>query len=215
MKKKIPIVVFGGGGHSKVLIEIIKMKDEYSPKYILDPDEKKWGTEIFGAKIIGGDGLIDEVKREGIEHFLVGVGSVKDNSIKKNLYEKGKNIGMKPINVIHPSAIISPSANIGEGAQILANTVINSEAKIGENVLINTGAIVEHDCIIKNHIHISIGARIASGVLIEDLVFIGAGAIIKQGVKIGEGAIIGAGAVVLKDVEPFKKMAGIPAKEIK
>jgi UDP-perosamine 4-acetyltransferase len=214
MKKNIPVVIFGGGGHSKVLIEIIKMGKEYIPKYILDLDKNKWGTEIFGVKIIGGDDLIDDIKKEGIEHFLVGVGSVGDNTIRKNLYEMAINKGLKPINVIHPSAIISPSATVLKGAQIFANAVINSNAKVGENVLINTGAIVEHDCVIKNNVHISIGARLASNVYVDDLVFIGAGAVIKQGIKIGEGAIVGAGAVVIKDVEPYKKMVGVPAKEI-
>ena len=49
---------------------------------------------------------------------------------------------------------------------------------------------------------------------IGDYVFIGPRAIILPGVKVGKGAVVAAGAVVTKDVEPFKIVGGVPAKEI-
>lgn len=51
-------------------------------------------------------------------------------------------------------------------------------------------------------------------VTIEDYAFIGPRAIILPGVKIGKGAVVAAGAVVTKDVEPFKIVGGVPAREI-
>ncbi len=205
-------IILGGGGHSKVVIETIYLLKEFKPLYIIDSDKEKWGKEVLGVKIIGGDELLSNYR--DIKYFAIGVGSVKDNSLRKKLYDYALSLGFEPLNLIHPRAYVSPSAKIEKGCQILAYSIVNSEAKIGENVLINTGAIIEHDCILENHIHVSIGAKIASSVKMESLSFIGAGAVVKQGVKIGKGVVVGAGAVVLKDVLPYKIVAGVPAKEI-
>lgn len=51
-------------------------------------------------------------------------------------------------------------------------------------------------------------------VIIEDYVFIGPRAIILPGVTVKKGAVVAAGAVVTKDVEEFKIVGGVPAKEI-
>lgn len=51
-------------------------------------------------------------------------------------------------------------------------------------------------------------------VVIEDYVFIGPRVTILPNVHIGHGAVVAAGAVVTKDVESFKIVGGVPAKEI-
>ena len=51
-------------------------------------------------------------------------------------------------------------------------------------------------------------------IVIEDDAWIGAGAIILPNVTVGEGAVVGAGAVVTRDVPPYTKVAGVPARPI-
>lgn len=50
---------------------------------------------------------------------------------------------------------------------------------------------------------------------VEDDVWIGAGAFICPGVRIGQGAVVGARSVVAKDVQPWKVVAGNPARIIR
>lgn len=52
-------------------------------------------------------------------------------------------------------------------------------------------------------------------IVIESDVWVGAGAFIGPGVRIGQGAVVGARAVVMKDVPPWKVVAGNPASVIK
>lgn len=205
-------VILGGGGHAKVLVECLRESAVGEPAAILDADRSLWGTELLGIKIRGGDDILPELFREGVLYFAMGVGSVKDNRPRKQLFEMAMAAGLRPLSTAHPSAVISPSAAIGEGTVLFPLSVVGAQAKIGKNVIINTGAIVEHDCVIGDHAHMATGARLAGGVRVAEAAHIGAGATVLQGLCVGQGAVVGAGAVVVRDVEPWTVVVGIPAK---
>jgi len=113
---------------------------------------------------------------------------------------------------VHPSAVISKSASLGEGVTVMAGVLINANSQIGNNVIINTGAIVEHDCIVGDHIHVATGARLAGTVTVGTGSHIGAGAIVLEGRSIGSNSIVGAGAVVVRDVPDEVVVMGVPAR---
>lgn len=205
------IVLLGGGGHAKVLIDLIRVLNQYEIIGILD-EQLKLGTEISGFQVIGADDVLIDLHKKGIKNACIAVGSVKDNSKRKTLYEKVKYAGFSIPALVHPSAIISDKSQIQEGVQVMAGAVIQTNCMIGENTIINTGAIVEHDCIIGRHVHICSGAVISGGCEIQDGVFIGAGATLIQGIKVGKNSIIAAGAVVINDVHANAKVMGVPAK---
>ncbi len=60
--------------------------------------------------------------------------------------------GFKIVNLIHKSALISPSASVEENAGILIMpyVVINAKAKIEKGVILNTSSVIEHECVIGN-----------------------------------------------------------------
>lgn len=126
---------------------------------------------------------------------------------------------------------------IGKGSAIhmWATFYLPRNIRIGEDTIIGEGAVLDGRAplIIGNHVDIAsdvmiynsqhdttaehfaaVESIVKAPVLIEDYVFIGPRAIILPGVRIGKGAVVGAGAVVTKNVEPFKIVGGVPAKEI-
>ena len=208
-------VIFGAGGHARVLLDLILEAGAAEPWALLDPDRARWGEEVYGVRVVGGDECLPHLAADGVSHFVVGVGSVGRGSARKRLYEIGTACGLAPLTLIHPTAVRSSRATLGSGAQVLPAAVVNAAARLGENVLVNTAAVVEHDCTIGNHVHVATGARLAGGVRVGDAAHIGAGATVLQGRVIGAGAIVGAGATVVRDVAPGDVVVGVPARVLR
>lgn len=202
----------GGGGHAKVVIDCLKNRGVALPVAVLDRDTSLWGKELLGVPILGGDDLIEDLKQKGVGHFVVGVGGVGDNSVRRRVFEEGLSHGLVPLTVVHPSAVCSTSAAFGGGTVVLAGAVVNVGAVLGDNVIINTGAIVDHDCVIGDHVHIAPGVTLSGNVKIGSGAHIGTGASIRQNIHIGENSIVGAGSAVVQDVPANVIVKGVPAK---
>ncbi len=114
--------------------------------------------------------------------------------------------------IVHASAVISPQAEIGRGAQILALAVVNAAARIGDGAIVNTGAIVEHDCAVGRSAHLGPRAVLGGDVIVGDGAHVGMGAVVVEGTSVGAGAFIAAGAVVVADVPAGARVAGVPAR---
>ncbi len=211
----IKVIGFGAGGHASVIIEILRFQESYEVVGLLDPKPELRGRDVLNVPVLGGDELLPKVLDEGVTAFFVGLGGAGDNRPRQRLYERALQHKMAPIQVIHPRAVISPSAEIGQGAAIMAGAVINACARLGQNVIVNTNAVVEHDCVIGDHVHIATGAMLASAVRIGHGGHIGAGAVIKQCITVGTMCIVGAGAVVINDVDAEQIVAGVPARRIR
>ncbi|MGE3549976.1 MAG: acetyltransferase [Geobacter sp.] len=208
----LPVLVLGGGGHAKVLIDALLSASTVIAG-IIDPDPLLAGARVLGVPVLGGDAIV--TKFPAGEVLLVnGLGSVGPPLRRKQLFEQFKEQDYRFATVIHPSAIIACDAELGEGVQIMAGTIIQPGCRIGTNTIINTKASVDHDCIIGDHAHIAPGVTLSGGVLVGNASHIGTSATVIQSIKIGESSIVGAGAVVVKDVTAGTTVVGVAAKEI-
>lgn len=208
-----PVIVIGGGGHAKVLIDILLIRGNEVLGYS-DVDTNQKGTKLLGVPMIGDDNIVLEHKPESVE-LVNALGSVRLPAKRKNLFDKFKDRGFTFASVIHPSAVIASDVEIREGAQIMAGAIIQPGSRIGLNTIVNTKTSVDHDCIIGDHVHLAPGTTISGGVTVGAGVHIGVGATVIQGVRIGDNSLIGAGSLVLKDVPKGAKVMGVPAMEAK
>ncbi|WP_019123265.1 acetyltransferase [Brevibacillus massiliensis] len=209
--KNMPVIVLGGGGHAKVLIDTLLQQsvDILGFTDLTMPSEEK----ILGVRYLGPDSIIYGYSTDSIM-LVNGLGSIGAVSRRKHLFCEFKKRGYSFMNVVHPSAVVSPSAVLSEGVQIMAGGVIQSGSTIGENSIVNTKGSVDHDCIIGAHVHLAPGVTLCGGVKIGDEVHIGAGATVIQNIDIGRKSVIGAGALVLKNVPEKVTVYGIPAREV-
>lgn len=194
------VLVYGSrpDGHARVLIELFNL----DVAGLIDDYPENSSHTINGSFVIGDKTLL-ELRDEMV---VLGFGTAR-----------GRGAALEAIvrcapPLIHPSAHVAASAQIGDASQILVNAYIGPGAQLGAGTLVNTGAIVEHDCVLEEACVVGPGAVLAGRVRLGREVEIGSGAIVIPDVRIGNRVIVGAGAVVIRDVPADVTVVGVPAR---
>jgi len=201
-----PVLILGAGGHAKVLLEIlISLNREIIA--IVDPQSKNSLQSLVNCKHYFNDDDVLSFDPKNIS-LVNGVGSLPDNNLRHKLYKKFSSLGYQFITLISPNAVVSSSAILDDGVQVMAGVIVQAGAHLKSNTIINTGAIIEHDCYIGISNHIAPGVTLSGEVKTGNFVHIGTGANVIQGINIGENTVIGAGAIVTKSVNKNGKIFG-------
>ncbi|MFD9627214.1 acetyltransferase [Peribacillus muralis] len=201
------IVLIGEGGHSKVIKDMIDsiagceligyLDDKYERTIV-----KK---ELFFAPLSTASHLLEEFTDI---QFIVAIGN---NQKRKKVVDEMCIPDSYYGTLLHPSSIISPSAEIGLGTVVMPATVINADAKIGRHAIINTGSVIEHDSKLGDFVHISPHGTLTGSVKVEEGAHIGAGATLIPNMAIGKWSVIGAGATIINDIPAHSLAVGTPA----
>jgi sugar O-acyltransferase (sialic acid O-acetyltransferase NeuD family) len=188
------IVLIGGGGHCKSVIDVIEQEGRFEIVGIVErPDFLE--TDVLGYQIIGNDSdLVDLAKK--YKYALITVGQIKSPSLRIKLFDLATKAGFTLPNIISPNAYVSKHSSIGKGVVVMHNAIVNTNASIGDNCIINSKALIEHDCLISKNCHISTNATINGGVTVESGCFIGSSATTKESITIDENSFIKAGSLV-------------------
>jgi len=172
------ILLIGGGGHCKSVIDVIEQEGKYKIAGIVDKKELI-GQEVLGYKVIASDDDL-EVLFTKYKYACVTVGQIKSNHLRVKLFTLLKEIGYELPIIISPLAYVSKHTIIEEGTVVLHHALVNAGAKIGVNCIINSKALIEHDVIIEEHCHISTATVINGGVVVKENTFIGSNTTTKE-----------------------------------
>ncbi len=138
--------------------------------------------------------------------------AVGDNDVRAQIYERLKAAGRNFASVIHPQAVISPSASIGSGVFIAELCAVRTNSSLGDGVVLQAGSIVSHDCSVHDFASLGPNAACASKSVVSSGTALGVGAVIAPGLNIGAHCTIGAGAAVFRDTQPRHSLVGNPAR---
>lgn len=202
------LLIMGGGGHGAVVADAAAESDRWSDIVFLDDD-----TSIKQVLDYSVAGPLSEF-RSFLDSRTEVVVAIGNNRRRLELLELVGQSGGNITTIMHPSAIVSRSADISAGTVIFAGSIIGPGTKVGAGCILNTGATVDHDCVIEDGVHISPGANIAGGVEIGACTWIGIGSSVRELINIGSDSIVGAGAAVVSDVESGNTVVGVPARPV-
>ncbi len=200
-------VIYGAGGHGRVVHNILAEGGQYRPVLWLDSDPKLDGSSLLGTPIV--DDLSLPIAR-GVRHAIVAVG---DNASRLQIATRLLEAGYELINAIHPRSYLSSGViSFGTNVVMCAGAHVCTGGRVANSVILNTACIVDHECRIGEGAHICPGARLAGRVAVERAAFVGLGASIIQNVTVGVGATVAAGAVVIRNVPAGVTVKGVPAR---
>jgi acetyltransferase EpsM len=204
------IIVLGAGGIAIVAAEIARFRGLEIAGFLDDRPEKR-GTVFCGARVLGSFDMLASL-RQDVPQAVIAFAHCHG---RLSVAQKALSYGFSLPSLIHPSAIISPDASIGQGAIIMPGTIVNAGSRIDSSIILNTAASVDHECSIGAGVHIGPGARLSGLVTVGDATWIGIGCIVRESVNIGSNVLVGAGSLVLKDIPAGVVAYGSPARIIR
>jgi acetyltransferase EpsM len=200
------IIIYGGGGHGKAVLDLLRGLGTYRIVGFVD-DGLPAGSQIMGVPILGGSTVLPDLYAQGTRLAINAVGGIGNISTRIKVFEQMAAVGFVCPAIVHPSAVVEPSAVLAAGVQVFPLAYVGSEAQIGYGAIVNTNAVVSHDCVLANYVNISPGAILAGEVQVETAALVGMGVTVNLQVRLGAGARVGNGATVKADV-PAKGIVG-------
>jgi acetyltransferase EpsM len=207
LSAKPRLLVYGASGHGKVVADAALVSDSYDVQGFLDDDEEKWGRKVLGLPVLGGSECLRTLGAGAL--IALGIGS---NERRKRIVEELATRRVSWATIVHRSAVIASSAQIGEGTFVGPLALVHTDAHVGRGCIVNSAAIVEHDNVLGDWVHVGPGAGLAGNVQVGAGTHIGMGARVLPGIHVGEWAIVGAGAVVTRELASGVVAAGVPAR---
>jgi len=188
------IILIGGGGHCKSVIDVIECEGRFKIAGIVDRPNLL-GSSILGYSVIGSDTDLDNLARK-YQYALITVGQIKSPLLRIKLFDLAVKAGFTLPSVISPNAYVSKHSSIGRGTVIMHNAVVNTNVSIGDNCIINSKSLIEHDCSISKHCHISTNVTINGGSKVAPRCFVGSGVTTKELTVLKENSFVKAGSLV-------------------
>jgi sugar O-acyltransferase (sialic acid O-acetyltransferase NeuD family) len=208
------ILIFGTGGNCIDILDSIHEINthvgwrKYAVMGFLDDDPAKRGKEIHGVPILG---PLQAAREYGDCFFVNGIGSPASFRKKEKILSDLQIEPERYESIIHPTAVVSQFARIGQGTVVLQNAVIASDALVGNHVMVLPNTVISHDDVINDYTCIAGGVCISGEVHVGKSCYLGTNCSLIGRIKVGDHSLIGMGSVVLCDVPPQTVFVGNPA----
>ena len=132
--REMNLLILGAGGHGEAIRELAQMLGVFRKIAFLD-DKVKTPLVI---------GPCDDCGRY-VEQYPIAIPSMGDQEVRMHWIEMLAKYGFVLPVLIHPTATVSPSAEIGYGTVIEARATVSSGVRIGNGCIIASGATIDRN----------------------------------------------------------------------
>lgn len=216
------LLIIGAGGFGAVAASIANSmngatvhQNNAAPWLVIgyaDGDAGKRGTWHAERAVLG---TIEEVGRDFRGRDLWFFCAIGDNQARAKMARRAQGFGWKPATLVHPSAIIDSTVEIGAGSCIAPAVVVSYKTKIGAHVVIDSHVSVGHDASLSDFCEVFSGARINGNCRVGEYAMVGCNATLLPGTLVGDRAVVGANSLAQGLVEPDTTIFGVPARVIR
>ena len=199
--KKARILIYGAGRGGQLVAEMLSFTTAIQVVGMVDDNSDLWGKMVAGIEVLGGRELMMDLwLQKRFDAVVISIATPATLGLRKELYLELKEAGLAFTNAIHPSAVISLSAQIGENNVISAGVIIGALAQIGNNNRISTHCNIEHHSIAGSHNFFGSHCVTGGAVSIGDSCVFGLGTMIESLIRIGNGVQVASGVVVTQNL---------------
>lgn len=206
------LVIVGAGGFARETAQAVRDAGDFKLLGHLDDNPDLHGGEVDGVPVLGGCDLVHDLPEARV---VICVGNPRDYAARARLVRR---LGLptdRYATVIHPTAAVSATSEVGPGSVLLAHCVLTAAVRVGAHVAVMPQAVLTHDDVVEDHVTITSGVRLGGGVRLERGAYVGSGALVREGTTVGAWSLIGMGSSVLGDVPPGEVWVGSPARRLR
>lgn len=205
------LYVVGAGGFGRMVAQIVQDMNEDRQQFTLagfiddapTPENEQAANEL-GIPIIGGI----ETLRDRTGEFALAVGS---GAARRALAERVRPTGLSPATLVHPTAQVGATSELGPGAILSLGAMVTSRARTGQFCLHNIYSLTNHDCRLADYVTLSPYATALGGAVCGEASWLSTRSTLNVLTTLGAGSVLAAHAFALHDVPPGVVAKGIPA----
>ena len=198
------VAVLGSGGHGEVIVQLLKAS-AWEVKGVYDDNEEVQCSKYLGFTVFPMSALPKD------SPAIIAIGS---NAVRRKVDMRFP--ATQWVTAVHPSAVVDPTATLGEGTVVMAGAVIQAGVKVGRHVVVNTRSSIDHGCVVGDYATVAPGATLCGTVTLGEGAWVGAGATVKERLTISPGCVLGAGATLVKNMAADSETwVGLPAAPLK
>ena len=206
-----PLILIGGGENAVVVAEAARLANPGRPLAGF-VDVRPPASSALELPWLGDDNEGLRLARAGAHDFVIAVGATGRHPLRRALATRYESAGAWFATIVHPRAIVSPTAVLGAGSIVLAGAVLNAGSVLGAHCLVNTGAILEHDVGLGDYGIVGPGGIIGGGTTIGPDAFLGLGCRVRDHLHLGRRVLLAMGAVLVADAPDDAVLVGVPAR---
>ncbi|MEU6372636.1 NeuD/PglB/VioB family sugar acetyltransferase [Streptomyces sp. NPDC046909] len=206
------LVIVGAGGFARETAQAVRDAGGFELLGHLDDNPGLHGTEVDGVPVLGGGDLVHELTEARV---VICVGNPRDYAARARLARRFDLPPDRYATVIHPTAAVSATSEIGPGSVLLAHCVLTAAVTVGAHVSVMPHVVLTHDDVVEDYATLTAGVRLGGGVRLETGAYVGSGALVREGVTVGAWSQIGLGSTVLGDIPPGEVWVGSPARRLR
>lgn len=158
MLKDRVLLILGAGGYGLAVAEAAELSGQWQNIVFAD-DSWPVMQQVSVYNIVSNIVNLHQLDTVNIQTIV----AVGNNSLRCQWQQTLLALGLELTSVIHPQAVISPTAQIGLGVSIMAGCVVGSKTMINDGVILNIGTLLDHDVVIEQFAHLSVGVKVAGG----------------------------------------------------